>query len=461
MSEKVLIKHGTIADHVATYQGDILLEDGLIRQIGTGLACAGAEVYDASNMLVLPGVVDPHVQLEVLYGNFPMTDDFDTGTVAAAAGGVTTIIDFADQAHGTPLYEYLCGRRKAADGRVNVDYTLHMSITDTSVPAVEDMRQVVESGITSFKLYMAYSRRDRMVNEGQLDDIMAEAARLNAICGIHGENDNFVEYLINKLKKQQKTDLKYFTQARPAIVETIAVNTAIAIAERNGCILYVHHCSCAATLEAIREGRRRGVKIYCETCPCYLNLNEEVYQHEGGELHIVNPALRKPADQAALWEGIRKGEVDTIGTDHCSYTKEQKFRNKGDFDGIPAGHPGVEISLPLMYTTGVAAGNMTLQQLVKLMSYNPARIFGLAPRKGLIRPGSDGDIVIFDPHKAWTMSADKLLMNVDFTNYDGWKMEGAVKATFLRGVKLYEDGVFCGPRHMGRFVPAQPADFSR
>ncbi len=461
MSKKVLIKNGTVVDHMSSYRGDILMEDGVIQAIGDALPAAGAEVYDASGMLVLPGIVDPHVQFEVLFGAFPMTDDFDTGTIAAAAGGVTTIIDFADQAHGVPVYEYLRQRRAAADGRVNVDYTLHMSITDTTVPSIEDMGKVVESGVTSFKLYMTYSRRDRMVNEGQMNDIFAEAARLNAICGIHGENDNFVEYMIKKLTEEGKTDLSYFTTARPAISEVIAVNTAIALAEHNGCILYVHHCSCGATLAAIREGRRRGVKIYCEACPCYLNLNEEVYRQEDGPLYVVNPALRTKEDQAALWEGIRRGEIDTIGTDHCSYTREQKFRNRNDFSGIPAGHPGVEISLPLMYTTGVAAGRITMEQLVKLMSYNPARIFGLSPRKGLLRPGSDGDVVIFDPKKKWTMSADKLLMQVDFTNYDGWQMEGAVKATFLRGEKLYEDGVFCGPRHMGRFVPAKPADFLR
>ena len=462
MENSVLIKNGRIVDHVSSYSGDILIENGVIQAIGTAIPVKeGQEVYDASHMLVLPGIVDPHVQLEVLYGAFPMTDDFDTGTLAAAAGGVTTIIDFADQPHGKPVYSYLQERRAQADGRVNVDYTLHMSITDTAVPAVEDMQAVVESGITSFKLYMTYSRRDRMVNEGQMHEIMAEAARLNAICGVHGENDNYVEYMIKRLTEQGKLDLRYFTTARPALNEVIAINTAIAIAEHTGCTLYVHHCSCGETLRAIREGRARGVKIYCETCPCYLNLNEEVFTREDGELYVVNPALRTRADQEALWEGLQKGEIDTIGTDHCSYTREQKFRNRGNFCGIPAGHPGVEISLPLMYTTGVASGKISWQQLIRVMSYNPARIFGLSPRKGLLRPGSDGDVVIFDPNHRWSMSADRLLMNVDFTTYDGWEMRGAVKATFLRGMKLYEDGAFCGPHHRGEFVSAAPAEYIR
>lgn len=461
MNGKVLIKNGTVVDHISTYQSDILIENGKIKDIGTFLADRDAEIYDASHMLVLPGIVDPHVQVEVLYGAFPMTDDFDTGTVAAAAGGVTTIIDFADQAHGVPAWQYLQQRRTAADGRVNVDYTLHMSLTDTAVSSVEDMEQIVNSGITSFKLYMTYKKRDRMVNEGQMLDIMAEAARLNAICGIHGENENLVEYMIKKLTDQGKTGLEYFTTARPALNEVIAVNTAIAIAEHTGCTLYVHHCSCAETLRAIRAGRQRGVKIYCETCPCYLNLNEEVFKGENAELYVVNPALRSADDQAVLWEGLRSGDVDTLGTDHCSYTKEQKLQNRGNFSAIPAGHPGVEISLPLMYTTGVVTGKIQMQQLVRLMSYNPARIFGLAPQKGMLRPGSDGDVVIFDPNKKWTMSADKLLMNVDFTTYDGWQMEGCVKATFLRGMKLYENGVFCGPRHAGEYVFGTPSTFMR
>lgn len=461
MAHSVLIKNGMVIDHCSTYRGDLLIRDGKIAAAGADLHSEDAEVYDASGMLVLPGIVDPHVQFEVLFGKFPMTDDFDTGTMAAAAGGVTTIIDFADQAHGVPAYEYLTQRRAAADGRVNVDYTLHMSLTDTSVPAVEDMERVVDSGITSFKLYMAYSRRDRMVNEGQMLDIMTEAARLNAICGIHGENDNFVEHMIAKLLKEQKTDLRYFTTARPALAEVIAVNTAIVIAEHCGCTLYVHHCSCAGTLSAIREGRRRGVKIYCETCPCYLNLNEEVYLREDGPLYVVNPALRTGDDQEALWKGLQTGEVDTIGTDHCSYTREQKFRSRGDFSGIPAGHPNVEISLPLMYTTGVVTGRITMQRLMALMSYHPARIFGLAPRKGSLQVGGDGDVVIFDPNRRWTMSPDRLLTNADFTNYDGWQMEGAVKATFLRGMKLYEEGRFCGPRHRGTFVPASPSEYMR
>jgi len=461
MCNSVLIKNGTIANAEAVFAGDILIENGKISQIGTDLEATGVETYDATGMLVMPGIIDPHVQLEIKYGKFPMTDDFDTGTIAAAAGGVTTMIDFADQPKGVAAIDDLIHRKSLADGRVNVDYSLHMSLTDTKAGAVGDIKAVVESGIASFKLYMAYSRRDRMVNEGQIDHIMSEAAKYGAITGIHGENDNMVEYLIARYQQEGKTGIQYFTQARPDTAEIIAVQTAITLAERNHCTLYVHHVSCAGTLNAIKEGRKRGVKIYAETCPAYLTLTEDVYQKEGGEIFILNPALRKESDRLALWQGIIDGEIDTIGTDHCSYTLEQKRTNKDNFDGIPAGLPGIELLFPVMYTIAVAENKVTLPRLLELMTYNPARIFGLAPQKGILAPGSDGDILIYDPNKTWQVDPANLFMNVDFTPFDGWTMQGEVKATFLRGEKLYENHVFCGPHHHGQFVFGTPAPYRR
>jgi len=461
MNNSILIKNGTIADAQGVYQSDIFVEQGKIKQIGFGLQIPNTDIYDAENMLIFPGIIDPHVQLEIKYGKFPMTDDFDTGTIAAAAGGVTTIIDFADQPKGVTVREDLADRKGLADGRVNVDYSLHMSITDLTAGAIEDIEGVINSGVPSFKLYMAYSRRDRMVNEGQMDHVMEEVAKFNGIAGIHGENDNFVEYMIARLQAEGKTSLEYFTKARPAIGEIIAVQTAILLAERNNCILYVHHVSCAGTLEAIKAGRKRGVKIYAETCPAYLSLTEEQYLKQGGELFVLNPALRSKSDIEALWQGIISGDIDTIGTDHCSYTKAQKQENKHNFDGIPAGLPGIELLLPSMYTMAVHERKLPLHKLMQLMTANPARIFGISPQKGHIAPGSDGDFVIYNFNKKWTVEPGNLFMNVDFTPFDGWEMHGAVETTFLRGMKIFDKGNFCGPRNQGKFVSGIPSGYIR
>lgn len=452
MGRDLLVKNGLIVNATGSFKGDVLVRDGVIARLGLDLTEPGVPVLDAEGKLVFPGIVDPHVQLEIKYGAFPMTDDFDTGTVAAAAGGVTTIIDFADQPKGVPALTDLKNRRALADGRVNVDYSLHMSITDLSVGAVSQIGEIIASGIPSFKCYMAYSRRDRMVNEGQMHAIMTEVARHGGIVGIHGENDNLVEFLITQHKKEGRTAVKYFTEARPVLGEEIAVRTAILLAEKTGCELYVHHVSCARTIEAIVGARARGVRVFAETCPPYLTLTEDVYRLPGGERFILNPALRTAADRRRLWEAIIRGEIDTIGTDHCSYKLEQKQRNKDDFDAIPAGLPGIELLLPVMYSEGVAKGRISANRLIELLSLNPARIFGLHPRKGSIMPGADGDLVIFDPRREWIVRPEDLQMNVDFTPFDGEKLSGAVETTVLRGQVLWQSGKFVGPRHLGEFV---------
>ncbi|ATW24598.1 dihydropyrimidinase [Candidatus Formimonas warabiya] len=461
MTNSVLIKNGIIADAQGVYRSDLLIEEGKIKQIGTELHAPGIACYDAENMFIFPGIVDPHVQLEIKYGKFPMTDDFDTGTVAAAAGGVTTIIDFADQPKGVHVHEDLAKRKALAEGRVNVDYSLHMSITDLTAGAIDDIQGVIGSGIPSFKLYMAYSRRDRMVNEGQINHVMEEVAKYGGITGIHGENDNFVEYMISRFQKEGKTGLAYFTQARPALGEIMAVQSAILLAEQNNCTLYVHHVTCAGTMEAIKAGRKRGVKIFAETCPVYLCFTEDEYLKPGGELFVLNPALRTRTDNEALWQAIISGDIDTIGTDHCSYTKAQKQENKNNFDGIPAGLPGIELLLPCMYTMAVAERKLPLPKLLQVMTSNPARIFGISPQKGHIIPGSDGDIVIFNPRKKWIVDPDKLCMQVDFTPFDGWEMHGAVETTFLRGMKIFDKGSFSGPRNQGKFVFGMPNAYYR
>jgi dihydropyrimidinase len=381
-----------------------------------------------------------------------MTDNFDTGTKAAACGGVTTIIDFADQPRGVDAWQYLRERKAVADSKVNIDYTLHMSITDLSGDTLNEIPKIVqEEGVPSFKLYLTYRQMGRMVNDGEVYAIMNKVASVGGIVGVHAESDTLVEYLTEDLIRTGRTDPSYFSQSRPAVAEEISVAGAIGIARATGCDLYVHHVSTASAMAQISAAKRKGIRVWAETCPHYLLLTEEVYSSDKARLFIMKPPLRTKADQDRLWEAVKTGEVDTIGTDHCSYRVSQKTKNNR-FDQVPPGVPGVETLLPVMYTAGVAGGRITLPRLVELLSLNPARIFGLLPRKGMIMVGSDGDLVIFDPQTKWTLASGQLQTNADFSPFEEMPLCGKVRMTVLRGEIVAEEGKFCGSPRAGRFV---------
>ena len=310
-----------------------------------------------------------------------MTDDFATGTKAAAAGGVTTIIDFADQEQSRTPLEELEQRMAIADAKVNVDYSLHLGVTNIKGEQLAQLEEAVWGHkIGSFKLYMAYRNRGRLVDEGQIYAIMREAARLGAVVGVHAENEPLIDYLLENLVREGKTGVPYFASSRPDLAEQMSITIAGQLAEATGATLYIHHLSTAAGLEAVRDARRRGVPVYAETCPQYLVLTDDVYQQSEGCLYVMNPPLRGAKDREALWEGVIKGEIQVIGTDHCSYTRAQKGRSK-DFRNIPAGIPGIETLLPVMYSEGVAAGKIDLSNLVELLPSTGPDIWSL-PAKG-------------------------------------------------------------------------------
>ena len=449
MKRDLFVKNGLIVTNLETFQADLLIVDGVIRRIGQSLTEPTIPAIDATGYLILPGIVDPHVQFELP----SLTDDFDTGTRAAACGGVTTIIDFADQPRGVDAIKYLRERKAIANSKVNVDYSLHMSITDLSGNTLSHIQTIIrEEMIPSFKLYLAYSRRERMVNDGEVFAIMREVARHGGIVGVHAESDALIEYLTKELIESGCTDPRYFPQSRPDVAEAISVSSAIGLARATGCDLYVHHVSTALAIEAIAEAKRNGMRVWAETCPHYLILTEEIYSGDNRYLFVMNPPLRKKKDRERLWEAIQKGEIDTIGTDHCSYMVDQKTKNTR-FDQVTPGVPGVEALLPVMYTEGVAKKKMTLPRLVELLCLNPARIFGLFPQKGTISIGSDGDLVIFDPNAQWTLKAADLHTNSDFCPFENMPLAGRVKKTILRGEIIYEDGKYCGTHHRGRFIP--------
>jgi dihydropyrimidinase len=456
MERNLLIKKGTLVTPSGPVKGDIFIQNGIIASMGQSLDVPGVDTIDAGECLLFPGVVDPHVQFEVVHTSVSMTDDFDTGTRAAACGGVTTIIDFADQPKGVDALKYLRERKAVADAKVNVDYTLHMSITDLSGGTLNEIPAIVrEEAIPSFKLYLTYRKMNRMINDGQMFAVMREAASVGGIVGIHGESDSLVEYLTEELIQRGETDPRYFPVSRPDIAEAISVAGAIEIARSTGCDLYVHHVSTALAIDHIARAKREGIRVWAETCPHYLILTDEVYSGEDRFLYIMKPPLRSEKDRERLWVAVQRGEIDTIGTDHCSYLKAQKTRSER-FDEVAPGIPGIETLLPVMYTEGVAKGRISLSKLSELLCSNPARVFGLFPKKGSLSIGSDGDVVCFDPHSPWTLKADLLQTHSDFSPFEGMHLAGRVKKTILRGEVVAEDGRYCGSPHGGKFVSGIP-----
>jgi dihydropyrimidinase len=452
MKRDLFVKNGTLVMNTGPVQADLLIRGGVIASIGKSLEVSEVRTLDAGGCLVFPGVVDPHVQFEVFHTNVSMTDDFDTGTKAAACGGVTTIIDFADQPKGVDALRYLRERKAVADLKVNVDYTLHMSITDLSGDTLAEIPAIVqEEAVPSFKLYLTYRRMNRMINDGQMFAVMKSVAPAKGIVGVHAESDSLVEYLTEEFVRRGQTDPRYFPQSRPDIAEVISVSAAIDVARATGCDLYIHHVSTALAIDHIARAKREGIRVWAETCPHYLILTDEVYSGKERHLYVMKPPLRSERDRERLWIAVQKGEIDTIGTDHCSYMREQKTKN-ASFDQTPPGIPGIETLLPVMYTEGVDRGRISLERLLELLCSNPARIFGLFPKKGTLSIGSDGDLVLFDPKAPWSLKAGLLHTNSDFCPFEEMPLAGRVVQTVLRGEVVFENGNFCGTPHGGRFV---------
>lgn len=452
-----IISGGTVVTPWGRQVADVFVEDGIIRAVGKDLSPLlpkGAELIDASGCLLLPGVIDAHVQLEGKYKETVMTDDFFSGTRAAACGGVTTIIDFAVQPQGGhSALQTLESRRAQADPKVCVDYALHVGITDPSEETMREIGPIVEAGVTSFKCYMTYRHRGRLVEEPGLLRTMKEVGQHGGIVEVHAENNNLVESMTDALLAQGRTSSRDFPQSRTDLAEEVAVSTAILLAQAAGCDLYIHHVSSGRTEELLRAAQASGRRVFGETCPQYLVLDDRVYQGENGSRFIMNPPIRDEGSKEVLWKALADGVLHTVGTDHCSYTIAQKDRHRDRFDAVPAGVPGLETLLPLVYSYGVHPGHISLEKLTEVLSFNPARIFGLTPQKGLIQAGGDADLVLYDPRGRHPIRAQELHMSTDFNAFEGMEVQGSVRMTWLRGEAIYREGQFLGRAGMGRFVP--------
>jgi dihydropyrimidinase len=452
----LLIKNGLVVTGATEETGDVLCRDGLIRQIGKNLEAAGeTEIIDAAGKIVIPGGVDVHTHLNLDLGAVTAADDFYTGTVAAAWGGTTTIVDhIAFGPPGCPLDYQIRKYHDFARGRAVIDYSFHGVIQHVNDQILDQMGKLAQEGISSYKVYMTYGFK---LDDRDLFRVLERAREQKLLITVHPENDGVINHLRETFRTQGKLTPAYHPLSRPASCEAEAVNRIILLAEIAGeAPLYIVHLSSARALEYIRAARQRGQKnLYAETCPQYLLLDESLYRQPGAEglKYLMSPPLRSTQDQESLWEALKE-DIDTIATDHCPfYFETQKLRGKDDFTLCPSGAPGIEERIALMYTQGPARGRISLRRFVELCSTAPAKIFGMYPRKGVIREGSDADLVLLDKTGETALTRETLHANVDYTAYEGFKVTGRPVCTISRGEVIVRDGVFTGKAGRGKFIP--------
>ena len=450
----VLVRNGRIVTATDDYQADLLIEDSIVAAIGRGLKVEADTILDASGLLVLPGGVDAHTHIDMPFGGTVTSDDFETGTRAAAFGGTTTLIDFAIQARGQSMRTALDTWFAKADGKAVVDYSFHMIVTDLPDAKLEEMESLVRDGVTSFKLFMAYPGV-LMVDDATIFKAMRTASRRGGLICMHAENGSVIDLIVREALAAGKTAPKYHALTRPTTAEAEAVGRAIALAEMADAPVYIVHLSSADALEKVREARDRGLPAYAETCPQYLFLSIEDYDRPGfeGAKYVFTPPLREKRHQDALWKGLAHDHLQVVSTDHCPFCfKEQKELGLGDFSKIPNGGPGVENRLSLVYNGGVRSGKISLNRFVELVSTAPARMFGLYPKKGTIAVGSDADLVLFDPEAEATISAATHHMRVDYSLYEGWKVKGVARKVLSRGKLVVDGDRFLGRAGAGSFI---------
>lgn len=449
---RVLIKNGHVVTAVDDYFADILVEDEKIVLIGKSLDVDADKVIDATDRLVIPGGIDPHTHFDMPFGGTVSADDFETGTRAAAFGGTTTCIDFAIQNKGESSLKGLETWHEKAAGKATCDYSFHMILTDMPDERLPEMRMLADEGVTSYKLFMAYPGV-LYVDDGTLYRAFRQAGENGTRICMHAENGIVIDEIVKAAVKDGKTHPKWHTKTRPTRMEAEGVYRSMAIAEVAQVPLYIVHLSCADALEEVKRARLRGVDVIAETCPQYLFLDETSYDAPGfeGAKYVMTPALREKWNQDVLWEGLRMRHLETIATDHCPFcfnegtpgVKARPGKELGleSFTKIPNGAPGVENRMSLIYNGGVVQKRISLNRFVELTSTAAAKAFGLFPKKGTIAVGSDADIVIFDPNRKETISINNPCthhMNVDFSAYEGFEVQGFTETVLSRGRVVIE-----------------------
>jgi dihydropyrimidinase len=450
-----VIRNGTIVTATDTFLSDVGISGGKISTIGLNLPVDGAgNVIEARGMMVMPGGIDVHTHLDMPFGGTMSADDFESGTIAAAYGGTTTLIDFAIQYKGQTLRHAFDTWMKKADGKAVIDYAFHCIITDIAGAQLDEMKAFVREGVPTFKLFMAYPGVF-MLDDASIFKAMGAAANSGGMICMHAENGGAIDVIVQRALAEGKRAPKYHALTRPVTLEAEATSRAIALAEIAGTPVYIVHLSCNEALEKVREARDRGLRVYAETCPQYLYLSLENMDIPGfeGAKYVFTPPLREKWHQEKLWQGLAKDDLQVVSTDHCPFCmKEQKELGKDDFTKIPNGGPGIEHRLSLVYNGGVHGGRFSPNRFVQLVSTAPAKLFGLHPRKGTVAVGSDADLIVFDPNEEQIISVKTHHMRVDYSMFEGTRVKGATKTVLSRGRTIIDHGRFTGKAGAGEFL---------
>ncbi len=461
MPYDTIITGGKVVSPTSIQQVDVAIQGEKIAAVGKGLAKkpGGANVIDAAGRYVIPGVIDVHVHLELPCCGTVSADDYDSGTKAAARGGVTTVIDFAIPYGDDSVNDAVDHWLAKAEGKACVDYTFHACITKGK-RHIAEMPAVIQRGIPTFKEFMIYESEGWQSDDATIFTTLEQCKKLGAMLLIHAESARVLNELIERHHnpdEMQRFGATLHAVTRPNFIEAEAVERAVHWSEVTGGRLYIVHMSTAEGADIVRAAKRRGVNVFAETCAQYLVLDDRLFARDDGHLYACCPQIKKPADQKRLWQGLKTGEVSVVSTDTCTFTRDQKAMWNGDWTKIPMGLPGLETLLPVVYTHGVLKNRLTIKDLVAKLCANPAKLMGLYPRKGTIAKGSDADLVVLHPKKKLKVNPAEMETHADWNPYQGWPLAGFAEKTFSRGKLIVDNYKFIGQNGWGRFLPREHA----
>lgn len=464
-----LIKNGTLITADKSFPADVLIVDEQIARVGENLEAPGAEIVDAGGKFVLPGGIDPHVHLDLAMFETVSSDDHYTGHKAAAFGGTTTVMDFVED-KDPDLLKNISALREKADPKAAIDYSFHLNITKFDQKVADQIPAILELGVTTLKVFTAYNNRLRL-QDGEIFQLMLKAAEYGLLTMLHAENGDVIDILVTQALNAGRTEPIWHAKTRPAWGAVEAVLRGAALAAQADAPLYIVHMNTAGGIDQLAYARERGLKVMGETCPQYMFFSEEDLERPDGAKWICSPPMRTKIDQARIWQGLTANTLQTVGTDHCPFfydgTKPIEYEGypvmipgkelgKDDFTKIPNGLPGVADRMPILWTEGVGKGKITANQFVAFTSTNPAKIFGLYPQKGCLEPGSDADLVIWDPEKKLIYGVDVAHHRTDYNLYEGWELEGYPEKVFLRGKCIVDGEKWLGKKGQGKFLARKP-----